>query len=269
MWATYWDAFAEAGGRRAVVTLLIMALLAGWMFASRVTFGVVNGVGVIYQGPLSMVPWVLSVPVILGQMAAPVGVAWMLLMIFSGCPQFVSMLERGWRELTFSKGARRWQILLGRYLSTTSLFFVITLISTLPLAIRLWWHTGIPTWQVGVGVLIQTVGFASLLAIGALVSLAGEGVAGPIIAPVGVLVVTQLILSRGLLYAEGYITSRWARTAIDWLYYVLPKCWELNNTAAAFIQSQTIPSSWPLWTTSLFAVATVTLTLWLLERRSF
>jgi ABC-type transport system involved in multi-copper enzyme maturation permease subunit len=122
MWATYWDAFAEAGGRRIVLILAAVALGLGLLFSLPVTFGTVNGVPVIFQGPLSMGPWPLAVPVILAQLTAPLGISWLLLMIFTGCPQFVSMLERGWRELTFSKATPRWQILLGRYLSTTTLF---------------------------------------------------------------------------------------------------------------------------------------------------
>ena len=82
------------------------------------------------------------------------------------------------------------------------------------------------------------------------------------------LVLSQLLMNRQGLYTD-YIKSEFAQRALDWLYYVLPKCWELNFAAAAFIQSSAISTSWPLWTTGLFTLATLTLTLWLLERKSF
>ena len=66
-----------------------------------------------------------------------------------------------------------------------------------------------------------------------------------------------------------YVTSELERRALDWVYYIFPKCWELTSAAAAFIQSSAISTSWPLWTTGLFTLATLTLTLCLLERKSF
>jgi hypothetical protein len=144
----------------------------------------------------------------------------------------------------------------------------MALMSDMPLALRMWWHTGIPTWQIAIGVLIQTLSFASLLAVGGLASMAGESVAVPLIAPVGMLVLSQLLMNRQGLYTD-YIKSQLAQRAFDWLYYILPKCWELNFASATFIQSSAISTSWPLWTTGLFTLATLTLTLWLLERKSF
>jgi hypothetical protein len=44
---------------------------------------------------------------------------------------------------------------------------------------------------------------------------------------------------------------------------------ELDAAASAFIQPATVPASWPLWTTSLFTLAALTLTFHLLERKSF
>src|SRR2546425_1732900 len=147
MWATYWDALAEFGGRRVLIVFAGMALLIGFMFNRQIQFGTMNGVNVIYQGPASMGPWPFAVPTILGQQTTFTGLIWVLLMIFFGVPLFVSTLEKGWRELTFSKGTRRWQIFLGRYLSTTTLFFLLVLMSDMPLALRFWWRTGIPTWH--------------------------------------------------------------------------------------------------------------------------
>src|SRR5215469_14314207 len=111
MWATFWDALQEVGGRRIVTVLAVLALAVGLLFNHSVSFGRIVGVDVLYQGAVNMGPWPFAVPVILGQVTFVSGLIWLMFMIFTGCPQFVAMLEKGWRELTFSKGTPRWQIL--------------------------------------------------------------------------------------------------------------------------------------------------------------
>jgi len=268
MWATYRDSLKEIGGRTVLIVLVVLALIIGLMFTSRVRFGEVNGIDVVYQGPISMGPWPMAVPNVMSQLTQFSGMAWIILMIFTGCPLFVASLEKGWRELTFSKGTPRWQILLGRYLATCTLYALLVLMTDLPMALRFWVHTGIPTWPVLISIMIQTCAFAALLAVGALVSLGGENVAVPIIMPVGLVMLSQYLMGRAALY-EDYITSEWLRTAIDWLYYIVPKIMELQFAAASFVQTSSLASSWPLWTTGVFTLATMTLTLWLLERKSF
>jgi hypothetical protein len=267
MWATYCDAIAEVGGRRVLAVLVVMGLATGLLFNNRVKFESISGVQVIYQGSVNMGPWRIGVPAVQGTLIGFAGFIWVLLMTIVGCPLFVMMLEKGWRELTFAKGTRRWHIFLGRYLAVITLFILIALTTTIPLAARLWWHTGIPTWQAAIAVLILAFSFASLIAAGALTSLAGESVAAPIVASMSLLVLSQTLASRDLLYE--YFPSEIGHAFLDWLYYIFPKCMELNSTAASFIQTATISSSWPLWTTGVFIIATMTLTLWLLERKSF
>jgi hypothetical protein len=269
MWATYWDALQEVGGRRVLLSLFGLGLVIGFLINRPFRFDTINGVDVIYQGPVNMGPWPLSVPATLAQISGFTGMFWIVLWLIAGGPLFVLTLERGWRELTFSKGTPRWQILLGRYLATTTLFVVIVLMTNAPLAARLWWHTGVSTWHIVIAVLIQAFSFTSLLAVAALASTTGEGgVTMPIVAPLGVIGLSGLLYNRSGLYPD-YITSELARRALDFLYTIFPKCMELDRTAAAFIQSSSIPTSWPVWTTGLFTLATLAFAGWVLERRSF
>src|SRR5438093_8913808 len=113
MWATFWDAFQEVGGRRIVVILVITAFVVGLMFNRPIRFDKFGDVDVIYQGVLNLGPWPFAVPTVLGQVTFFAGMVWTGLMIFTGCPQFVAMMEKGWRELTFSKGTLAdpvWQV---------------------------------------------------------------------------------------------------------------------------------------------------------------
>jgi hypothetical protein len=135
--------------------------------------------------------------------------------------------------------------------------------------VRLWWGTGVPTWNVLGGVFIHTFTFAALLSIGALASMSGQGgVALPVMAPIAAFTLSQFLMNREQLLYD-YITSELGRRCLDWVYYILPKCTEIQNAAAAFVRSSTIPSSWPLWTTGLFTMAALITTMWVLERKSF
>ena len=268
MWATYWDALQEVGGRKVLHALVALGVGMGLLFNLRIEFAAINGVDVIYRGPLNMGPWHLAVPTILAQMTSFIGGIWTFIMIIVCDPVFVSTLERGWREITFSKGTPRWHIFFGRYLAAITLFFIPVLMSSMPLAARLWWRADVPTWHVAIAALVQTFSIAALLAVGALTSVVAErAVAASIIASIGMLFLSMLLRNRDLL--RDYFTSEFARQILDWLYYVVPKYAELNSLASGFIQSSTIATSWPLWTTGLFTLATLALTMWLLERKSF
>ncbi len=270
MWATFWDAFQEVGGRRIVLVLITAVFVTGLLFSRPVHFEKFGEVDVIYQGMLNLGPWPFAVPVILSQVTFFAGMVCTMLMIFTGCPQFVAMMEKGWRELTFSKGTPRWQILFGRYVSLTLLYYVLTLVTCVPLAVRLWWHTGISPLPVLGGALIVTFSFTSLLAIGAFASMVGNegGVAFPIIAPFGGFVLSQLLVTRQQTLYE-YFTSEFGRRVVDWIYYVIPKCQELQTAANEYVRSAAVPTSWPIWTSGLFTVATLLVTIWTLERKSF
>jgi hypothetical protein len=64
-------------------------------------------------------------------------------------------------------------------------------------------------------------------------------------------------------------SSHAARGIVDWAYRILPKCSELEELCVSFVQGGTIASWWPLWSTGMFTLAVLGLTLWLLERKSF
>ena len=274
MWVTLWNALHEAGSRRVIVVLVGIALVTAILFNVNVGLATTqDGVDVIYVGRdftpnTSRGPWSLGVPAALTSQMGLADAMWFLLTIFASAPILVSTLEKGWLELIFSKSTRRWQIFLGRFLCGATLYFLLAFLATAPLAARLWWQTGIPTWQIAVAVLIQTFSFASLLSVAALASLPQKGVALPIMAAVAVWGASPMLAQRQANYYD-YITSAFGRWIIDWIYYIVPKVAELNGLSSAFLQYSTIQSSWPLWTTGLFTLATMTLTLWLLERKSF
>jgi len=264
----------EAGQRRLVIVLAGIALVTTFFFNRAVGFGkTADGIDVIYIGRdltpnTNRGPFVLAVPMVLGQVMSLAGTIWFLLTLLTASVFLVETLERGWIELIFAKSARRWHILTGRFLSGATLFFLMTFVATAPIAARLWWKTGVPTWQFVVAGLIETIGFASVLSVAALAALPQKGVALPILSAFGVWSLSPLLMNREVIYGE-YIKSEFLHQVLDWVYYIMPKCSEIDTIAIGFLQNSAVQTSWPIWTTGLFTLSCLVLTLWLLERKSF
>src|SRR5262245_51078449 len=134
--------------RRILVVLAGIALVTAGFMNFQVRFATISGVNVIVLAERNQGPWPISVPVVLGQQMVLAGFLWMVLTILAASPLLVSTLDKGWLELIFSKGVARSLIMLGRFLSGATLYFLLAFVATVPLAIRLWWITDVPTWQV-------------------------------------------------------------------------------------------------------------------------
>jgi hypothetical protein len=99
--------------------------------------------------------------------------------------------------------------------------------------LRLWWRTGIGTWQMGVALLIQSFGFAAILAMAALVTLPQKGVALPVIAAAAIWLLTPSLARRQETFYRTF-SSHIVREIVDWSYRILPKCSELEDMCVSF-----------------------------------
>ncbi len=269
MFATYLNSLHESMGRRVALVLLGVAVLVAVGFAAIVHLRPAAGGGIsLAVGSQSAAPPGLAVPSLLESQLRATGSLWLLLAIFAAAPLLTSALEKGWLELTFSKGTARWRIFFGRFLGGLTLYSLTFAIATFPVAAWLWWRTGVATWQIGAALLIQTFSFAALLAVAALVTLPQKGVSLPIIASVAVWVLSPSLAMRQETFYRLF-SSHVARGIVDWAYRVLPKCSELEDMCATLIRGGAISSWWPVWSTGVFTLAVIGLTLWLVERQSF
>jgi hypothetical protein len=269
MFATYVNSLHESMSRRVALVLFGVGILVAIAFNAIVHVRTLaDGARAIVVGTQSPAPPVIAVPSVLESDLRATGSLWLLLAIFAAAPLLTATLEKGWLELTFSKGTARWRIFLGRFLAGLTLYSATFAIATLPVALRLWWTTGIGTWQVCIALLIQTFSFAALLAAAGLVTLPQKGVALPIIASVAIWVLSPSLAMRRETFYRIF-SSHAARGIVDWAYRILPKCSELEDLCVSFVQGGTIASWWPLWSTGMFTLAVLGLTLWLLERKSF
>src|SRR2546426_8663985 len=104
-----------------------------------------------------------------------VGSLLLLIAAFGAAPLLSATLEKGWLELLFSKGTPRYQIFLARVGAGVSLYAIAFIVATGPLALTLWWKSGVGTWPLLVTMLLESLGFLALLSPAALDSLPRKG----------------------------------------------------------------------------------------------
>jgi ABC-type transport system involved in multi-copper enzyme maturation permease subunit len=269
MWATYLSSLQESVSRRVALVLFGVAVLVAAAFNWIVhVVTTATGAPMIAIGTQPPVSPVLGAPAVLQSEIHAAGSLWLLLATFAAAPLLATTLEKGWLELVFSKGTARWRIFLGRFLGGLTLYAATFAVATIPVAARLWWVTGVSTWRIAIALVIQTFSFAALLSVAALVTLPQRSVALPVIASAALWVLCPALARREESFYQ-LLSSHFAREVVDWAYRILPKCTELEDLSAALIQTSTISSWWPIWSTGLFTLSLIVLTLWLLQRRSF
>lgn len=269
MYASYVNSLMEAFSRRMGLVLIGFAVVWTIIINWIVHFiPLKDGTSMISLGPRMLGPASLGVPAVLGiGIEITGGIFWMLISILAAAPLLASTLDRGWLELTLSKGTSRWRVFGGRYLGGCTLYLASVVIANVPLAVRFWWKTGISPWPLLVALLIQTFAFASLLSLAALASVPQMGAAPPILLGMMVSILAPVLAARKLgLYQ--LLTSAWSRFLVDWLYRILPKTQELQGICTVYIRDHTVEAWYPFWTTGLFTVVVMGLALWMLHRRS-
>ena len=270
MIATYWNSLDEARSRRVAHVVLGLAVLVTIIFNWVIHIIRSPGGVMVSIGPRFALPPAVAVPAALQSVITATGSLWFMFVIFAAAPLLTTGLEKGWLDLTFSKGTPRWKIFLGRFLAGVTLYAFAFALASFPLAMRLWWATRIGTWEILVVLLIQSFSFAAIFSLCALAALPQKGVALPIIGAIGLLLFSTPLAHRQEIYGT-LISSQTARSVIDWMYRILPKYSELEDISRSLIKSGTLASSawWPIWSTGAFMVAVLGLTLWLLHRKSF
>jgi hypothetical protein len=268
MFASYLHTLRESVHRRMALVLIGMAILVSYLIFHYVTLKPMpNGDAMVFLGRMAVGPASLAGPAVLAQEVKMTGSLWLFLAIFAATPLLVSALEKGWVELTLTKGVPRWRVFLGSYFGGLSLYAATLGVATLPTAIWLWSKAGIAIYPLIVAIGLQVFGFAALMALAALVCTTRTGVALPIILAVLVDFLSPFLVNRERTFFL-FITSDFGRGIVNWVYRILPKNSEIVGTSESYLQFHTLGHSWPYWSTGVFIVATLGLTMWLLHRKS-
>jgi ABC-type transport system involved in multi-copper enzyme maturation permease subunit len=269
MIAAYFNSLKEAFNRRMGAVLIglaaVMAIALNWVVHIRPLPG---GESMILLGNKMLGPASIATPGLLTievQLAG--GFFWLLLSILATAPLLSATLDRGWLELTFSKGVSRWELMVGRYLGGVTLYLVSVIIAMMPLAIRLWVATHTSPMPFVLTMLIQSFAFASLLSLAALASVPQMGAAPPILLSLAMSIISPILAfrERGI---YQLLTSNTSRFILDWMYRIFPKTSELEAMSTTYLQDHHVQTWFPFWTTGVFTIVVMALTLWALHRKS-
>lgn len=271
MLAAYLNSLRESFNRRMGLVLIGLAIVLAITLNLIIHVKpLLDGTTMVMLGQRMLGPGSMATPALLITEMRLVGVSgffWALLSILATAPLLASTLDRGWLELTLSKGVSRWEIFMGRYLGGVTLYLVSVLVATLPLAIRLRFATGVSIWPLFIAILIEAFGFAALLSLAATASVPQLGAAPPILLSLVVSIISPILAYRDKgLYQ--LLTSNTSHFIVDWMYRILPKTAELETMATDFIQEHHVATWYPFWTTGVFIVIVMALSLWLLHRKS-
>ena len=268
MFAAYMHSVREAVNKRMALVLIGMAVLFATILYLLINITPMkDGTSMIFLGRHMLGPATLAVPAAQAQEVQITGSLWLLLSIFASVPLVVAALEKGWVELTLTKGVGRWKVLLGCYFSGLTLYAATLCVAMLPIATWLWIKTGVGFKPLLVAILIESLGFDSLMALATWASLTRTGAALPIMLAVFMYLFTPVLANRQQMLFQLISSPGW-QGVFNWAYRILPKPSELMGSATNYIQFGHISNWFPFWSTGVFIVAMMGLTIWMLHRKN-
>lgn len=200
---------------------------------------------------------------------------WMFIGIFACAPLLTSFLEKGWAEMLLSKGIARWRVLLGRYLGALIVYTVaLVLLDAVP-AFYFWLRTGVKPWRFLAGAGVLLFSFAVTLSLMLLFGISSSNAALPVLIGFLQLFLSSLLGSPVTRKAMlNFFTSPLVRSAIEWIYRVLPKNSELNALAQALLRDlpqgiKHVDVWWPVWTSAAFMLGALACAQFFYHRKDF
>jgi ABC-type transport system involved in multi-copper enzyme maturation permease subunit len=193
--------------------------------------------------------------------------AGMFLAVFASAGLIPAVFEPGRIELLLSKPVERYHILLGRYVGN-----VLVIASNIfYLVFAVWLIFGVKTgvWTPGFlwsSVLIVFI-FSVLLTVVLLVGVLWESAVVSTMVTFGIMMMSPILAQQRIL--ERLLTSEWSRNIMRFLYWVLPKVFDVGRIARELVLGNPITSWMPIWSSALFGVAILSTGLYVFARRNY
>ncbi len=204
---------------------------------------------------------------VLGGIAAFLFGLGLLLAIFAAAGMIPTVFEPGRIELLLSKPISRVELLLGKYLGTLAVIGCNLFYLVLGVWVILGWKTQI--WKVSFlySALLALFAFAVLLTVVTFVAVvSGSAVLATM--------VTYFLLLMSVVVAQHeriapLFNSQWPRDLVKWLYYLLPKVFELGDMSRRALMGQRFDTWLPLWSSAAFALVALAAGLWMFGRKDY
>lgn len=189
------------------------------------------------------------------------------LAVFASSGLIPSVLEPGRIELLLSKPVRRWQILLGRYVGNV----IIVSLNVSYLVLGVWTIFGIKTgiWSkaflFAIGSTVYL--FAVLLTVVVFIGVVFESAALATMVTAALMIVSPILAQTTLM--EKLLSSAWTRALWRTLYQVLPKTYDIGKMTLDVVLDRRIPPWTPVWSSGIFAIVVLSLSLYIFSKRNF
>jgi len=268
LWAIITFTFREGLARKTIIAFaaistffLIIATLAALLVPSTMELGTQE-----QQQTLDLNSWEVVATLQSGLTGFITFVA-LVLAVFATAGILPRAMEKGSIDLLLSKPVSRGSILLG----TTIGAVLIVAANVGYFVIGMWIISGLRSgyWNWGFLAVVLPISWTFLVLYTPMMTLSilSRGSALSItLVYVFVFLISPILESRAII-AEAFSNST-VKTALDVLYYPLPKPDAMSSISKALVQHQHF--SWvPVWTDALFAVAMASLALWLFKRKDF
>lgn len=191
----------------------------------------------------------------------------MALAVFASSGLVPTVLEPGRIELLLSKPIRRYQILLGRYVGNLA----VVALNVTYLVVGVWLVFGAKTgvWSPNFLYAIATTIFifAVLLSVVVLTGVLFESAAVSTMVTIGLGLVSPILAQHTI--AEKLLSSEWSRWLWRALYETLPKVFDVGRITLNLVRGDRVESLMPFATSGLFAVAMLSLALYIFSKKDF
>jgi ABC-type transport system involved in multi-copper enzyme maturation permease subunit len=202
-----------------------------------------------------------------GGLAAFLYTIGMFLAVFASAGLISAIFEPGRIELLLSKPVARLHILLGRYLGN----LLVIAVNLLYLVLGVWVVFGVKVgiWRVGFlwSAAFSLLIFSVLLTVILLMGVLWESTAVTVLGTFGVMILASVVSTHSQLIK--LLSSETSRNVVRVLYYVLPKPVDIGRIASDVSRGNPVGDWMPVWSTALFGIAILSLSVYLFQRKNF
>jgi ABC-2 type transport system permease protein len=192
----------------------------------------------------------------------------LLLAIFASSSFIPVMLEKGNIDLLLSKPISRTQLLLGKYFGGILVVFINISILIVGIWLIIFLKFSIISFPFLFAIFTITFSFAVLYALIVLSGvISGNSMLGMMLSYMIYLIISPLLASRSIIFQ--FIQSDFWQKIITFFYYILPKTSEIDKLTSGLVMNQTITNFQPVYSSFLFLVVVLSLSIYIFEKKDF
>jgi len=199
---------------------------------------------------------------------SPVYSLGLLLAIFSSSSFIPVMLEKGNIDLLLSKPISRSQLLLGKYFGGILVVFLNITVLIAGIWLILLLKFSIASFSLLFAIITITFSFAVLYSIIVFSGiLSGNSILGMMLSYLIFLIISPILASRNIWFQ--LFESDIVKKVISFFYYILPKTSEINSMTNTLVLNKPITDYQPVYSSFIFLVLMIALSIYIFEKKDY